>query len=105
MEDFVMPDISGTTTTISAIATAVISGLAYLAKYILDNRDKKQKEVFEARDKDKAEMKEDIRNLKSDVKDLNTQVHKVTAIVLSCDNPDCPTKKKLAEYWKEKDKG
>lgn len=83
---------------ILAIITAVASGIGYLTKYILNKRDEAQKRVFEQRDKDKAQIKADITELKKDVKNIS-------AIVLKCDNPDCQAKKMLAEYWEKKDVG
>lgn len=83
---------------ILAIITAVVSGIGYLTKYILNKRDEAQKRVFEQRDKDKAQIKADITELKKDVRNIS-------AIVLKCDNPDCQAKKMLAEYWEKKDVG
>lgn len=81
---------------ILAIVTAVVSGIGYLTKYILGKRDEAQKRVFEQRDKDKAQIKADITELKKDVRNIS-------AIVLKCDNPDCQAKKMLAEYWEKKE--
>lgn len=83
---------------ILAIITAVASGIGYLTKHILNKRDEAQKRVFEQRDKDKAQIKADITELKKDVRNIS-------AIVLKCDNPDCQAKKMLAEYWEKKDVG
>lgn len=83
---------------ILAIIGAVVSGIGYLTKYILNKRDEAQKRVFEQRDKDKAQIKADITELKKDVRNIS-------AIVLKCDNPDCQAKKMLAEYWEKKDVG
>lgn len=83
---------------ILAIVTAVVSGIGYLTKYILRKRDEAQKRVFEQRDKDKAQIKADITELKKDVRNIS-------AIVLKCDNPNCQAKKMLAEYWEKKDVG
>lgn len=81
---------------ILAIITAVVSGIGYLTKHILNKRDEAQKRVFEQRDKDKAQIKADITELKKDVRNIS-------AIVLKCDNPDCQAKKMLAEYWEKKE--
>lgn len=84
------------TEVILAIIAAVVSGIGYLTKYILRKRDEAQKRVFEQRDKDKAQIKADITELKKDVRNIS-------AIVLKCDNPDCQAKKMLAEYWEKKE--
>lgn len=84
------------TEVILAIIGAVVSGIGYLTKYILGKRDEAQKRVFEQRDKDKAQIKADITELKKDVRNIS-------AIVLKCDNPDCQAKKMLAEYWEKKE--
>lgn len=97
MDNIVTPAI------VTTIVTAIIGGIGYLTKYILNKRDEAQKRVFEERDKDKEEIKGDIDNLKSDVKSLKRHVHNVSAIILKCDNPDCPTKAKLAEYWEKEE--
>lgn len=82
-----------------AIIGAVVSGIAGVWKAIqwfIERRDEQQKKVFEQRDKDKAQIKADITELKKDVRNIS-------AIVLKCDNPDCQAKKMLAEYWEKKE--
>lgn len=91
------------TEVVLAIITAVSGGVAYLAKYILNKRDEAQKRLFEQRDKDKAEIKGNITNLQNDMKTVKKHLHNVSAMVMKCDNPDCPTKKKLAEYFEKED--
>lgn len=84
------------TEVILTIIGAVVSGIGYLTKHILNKRNEAQKRVFEQRDKDKAQIKADITELKKDVRNIS-------AIVLKCDNPDCQAKKMLAEYWEKKE--
>lgn len=97
MEDIFSPAI------VTTIVTAAIGGIGFLVKYVLNKRDENQKRVFEERDKDKAEIKENIATLQKDVKNLKRHVHNVSAMVLKCDNPNCPTKEKLAEYWEKEE--
>lgn len=76
---------------VTPILSAMIGGVAWYTKHFIEKRDEAQNKVFEQRDKDKAEMKKDISDLKKDVNNM-------IGIVLSCDKPDCPSKKLLGEY-------
>lgn len=91
------------TEVVLAIITAVSGGVAYLAKYILNKRDEAQKRVLEQRDKDKAEIKENITNLQNDMKNVKKHLRNVSAMVMKCEHEDCPTKKILADYWEKED--
>ena len=85
------------------VVTAVIGGVAWLVKRYFNKKDEQQKRIFDERDKDKQEIKENIKNLQSDVKTMKRHLTVVSAMVLKCDNPDCPTKKELAAYLEKED--
>ena len=93
MEELITPAI-GTT-----IVAAVIGGVRYLVKYILNKRDEAQKKVFEERDKERAEIKERINKVEKKADKTEKQLHNVIGMIIKCDDPDCPTKKVLANYW------
>lgn len=91
------------------IVTAIIGGIAYVGKRYFDKKDEEQKKrelaqaeaqrlIMEARDRDKQEMKNDISDLKEEIKLLNRHLNKVVSIILKCKNPDCKAKPELAEY-------
>lgn len=84
------------TEVIILIITSVCGGIGWLVKYILNKRDENQKRIFEKRDKEREEIKKDISDLKKDVRNIS-------GIILDCDKEGCVTKKKLAEYWRNKD--
>lgn len=98
-----MEDLGNNSTIAITIVTAIIGGIGYLVKYILNKRDENQKRIFEERDKDKAEIKENITNLQSDMKKVKKHLKDVSAMVLKCEHPDCPTKKILADYWEREE--
>ena len=77
-------------------ASAGIAGLWKAIQWFINKRDEAQKKVFERRDKEREEIKKDISDLKKDVR-------AISGIILDCDTPKCETKKKLAEYWRNKD--
>lgn len=86
------------TSVIVPIITAVIGGIGWLVKRYFDKKEEEQKRIFEQRDKDKAEMKDDIKQVRADVDFL-------LGAVIGCDRPDCPTKKVVAEYIKNRNHG
>lgn len=77
-------------------ATALLGGIWKAVQWFINKRDEAQKKVFERRDKEREEIKKDISDLKKDVR-------AISGIILDCDTPKCETKKKLAEYWRNKD--
>lgn len=91
------------TEVVLAIIAALSAGIGYLGKWFLNKRDEAQKRVFEQRDKDKAEIRENIETLKGEVADVKKDVRDISAIILECDNPSCTAKKKLAEHWRNKE--
>lgn len=86
------------TSVIVPIVTAVIGGIGWLVKRYFDKKEEEQKRIFEQRDKDKAEMKNDIKQLRQDV-------DYVIGAVVGCDHADCPTKKAVADYLKNRNHG
>ncbi len=78
--------------------TAVIAGVGWLVKYLFDKRDKKQLEETEERNKRREKIETDIADLKMEVRHLDRKLKRTQAIILSCDKPDCPSKKMLADY-------
>ena len=77
---------------VAPIVTAIIAGIGWLVK-----------RYFAGRDADKAEMKQDIENLKADVKKTNKKLNDITSIVIGCEHPDCPSRKLLSDYMKKEE--
>lgn len=78
---------------IAPLVTAVIGGIGYIVKYILNKRDKKHQEEIEERNKRRDEIE---RRLTKTENKLNF----VIGLVIGCDHPDCHARGKLAEYMK-----
>lgn len=89
---------------IAPAVTALIGGIGYLVKYMLDKRDKKHEEETEERNKRREKIETDISDLKTEVKQLGNKLKRTQAIILSCDKPDCPSKKLLADYLDKESK-
>lgn len=87
------------TEVIMAVVSAVIGGVAWLVKRYFEKKDEEQKRIFAERDADKAAIKENIKELQNDVSNVKKHLRNVSAMVLKCENPECPTKKALADYW------
>ena len=80
---------------IGPLVTAAIAGIGFLVKYALGKRDERHREEIEERDRRRDEIEKSINELKKD--NLKLQ-----AALLGCDNPDCPAKKVMADYYKNK---
>ena len=92
------------TEVILAVLSAIAGGVAWLVKHYIAKKDEEQKRIFEERDRDKQEIKQNIKDLQSDVKEVKKHLRNVSAMVLKCENPECPTKKALADYWERQDR-
>lgn len=87
---------------IGPAVTAVIAGIGWLVKYILDKRDKKHTEEIEERNRRREEIEKSISEVKAEVKVIKRDLNKTQAIILACDKPDCPSKILLADYLNKK---
>lgn len=66
---------SGTITYIvTPLLSAALGGIAWLVKRYFEKNDEEQKRIFEQRDKDKQEMKDNISNLQSDMSTVISSV-------------------------------
>lgn len=79
------------------IVTAVIAGIGFLIKHFLNKRDEKHREEIEERDRRRDEIEQSIKELKRDNLKLQAEL-------LGCENPDCPAKRVMADYYRNKDK-
>ena len=98
MENVITPEI------MAIIVPSVLAGIGFLGKYVLNKRDEAQKRVFEQRDKDKEDIKNRIVKLEKKATRFENQLHNVMGMIIKCEDPECPTKKILANYW-EKENG
>ncbi|MCQ2299749.1 MAG: hypothetical protein MJZ81_06465 [Bacteroidales bacterium] len=87
---------------ISPILTAVLGGITWIIKRRVEESDKKHAEEIEERNQRRKEIEEKIERSDKRIKGLRTDLTKMQSIILSCDKPDCPTKKRLADYLDKK---
>ena len=87
---------------IAPIVTAVIAGIGYLVKYILNKRDKKHEEEIEERNKRRDEIesrltKAEQKQAKAEQKQAETdkKLSLVIVAIAECEHKDCPTRAKL----------
>lgn len=96
------------------IITAAIAAISFLGKRYLNKQDEKQKKkeeereeeqkrIFEERNQQRQEIRDNVKRLEAKVDSLNTHLRRVTTIVLKCENPECNVKKELAAYWEKQE--
>ena len=78
---------------IAPLVTALIGGIGYIVKYILNKRDKRHQEEIEERNKRRAEIEQRLTK-------TERKLNFVIGIVIGCDHPDCNARGKLAEFMK-----
>lgn len=82
---------------IGPLVTAIIAGIGFLVKHILNKRDERHREEIEERDRRRDEIEKSINELKKDNLKLQAEL-------LGCENPDCPAKRVMADYYRTKNK-
>ncbi len=87
---------------VAPLVTATIGGVAFIVKRWLAKADKRREEEMVERNKRRAEIESNIAEVKNEVKSVKRDMHKMQAIILSCDKPDCPSKMLLANYLEKK---
>ena len=98
---------------IGPIVMAVIGGIGWLVKYMLNKRDekrqheldqldKKRKDEIDERNKRRDQIEADIREFKNDIKELKTDIQSMQAIIVGCPHENCPSRQLLADYLKTK---
>lgn len=83
---------------IAPVVTAVIGGIGYLVKYLLGKRDKKLEEEIAERNRRRDEIEQRLTKAEQRQEKTERKLNKVIGIVVACDNPDCPTRGKLAKF-------
>ncbi len=88
---------------ISPMVAAIIGGASFLIKYILGKRDKKHEEEVAERNKRRDEI--DQRRTKAEKRQERTEkkLNSVIAMAVGCNNPECPTRSKLAEWLRKEE--
>lgn len=96
---------------ISPIVVAIIGGIGYLVKYLLAKQDKKHEEEIQERNKRREEIEQRLTKAEQlqerTEKRLERAEKRFTdaiSIVVGCDNPNCPTRPRLAEWLKSERK-
>lgn len=85
---------------IGPLVTAVIGGVGYLVKYLLNKRDKRHEEEIEERNKRRDEIEQRLTKAEKRQEQTERKLNSVIGIVIGCDHSDCPTRGKLAEFMK-----
>ena len=94
------------------IVTASIAGVGWFAKYLVEKKDEEQKkreaqkeeekrvEIAE-RNRQRQEIKDNIEELKTEVKQTKHEVRVLQAKIMTCKHEDCPNKLLLAQEWEQ----
>lgn len=80
---------------IAPIVTAVIAGVGYLVKYILNKRDKKHEEEIEERNKRRDEIESRLTKAEKRQELTERKLSSMIVAVAGCEHSDCPTRTKL----------
>lgn len=83
---------------IAPLVTAVIGGIGYLVKYFLNKRDKKHEEEIKERNRRRDEIEQRLTKTEEKQEATEKKLNNVIGIVVGCDNPECPTRGKLAKF-------
>lgn len=93
---------------ILALIPVVAGGVGWYANYLAKkaekrekNKEEQQRLYFAERDKDKEKIKSDISELKTQVVELKSHLHKVGSMIVKCKHEDCDAKKEYAEYYEK----
>lgn len=88
---------------ISPIVVALIGGASFLVKYILGKRDKKHEEEVAERNKRRDEIEQRLTKAEKRQERTEKKLNSVIAMAVGCNNPECPTRPKLAEWLRKED--
>lgn len=77
---------------IAPVVMAIVGGIGWFIKHQLEKVEKKHETEIEERNKEREQIK-------TDIKDLQEDVRNIASIVIGCEHTNCPSRKKLAEYF------
>lgn len=83
---------------ISPIVAALIGGIGYIVKHLIAKQDKKHDEEIAERNKRRDEIEQRLTKAEQRQEKTEKKLNSVIGIVVGCDNPDCPTRGKLAKF-------
>lgn len=93
---------------IAPLVTAIIGGIGYLVKYMLNKRDKRHEEEIEERNKRRDEIEQRLtkaeqlqEKTEKRLEHAEKRFTRAIAFVAECSHPDCPTRSRLAEWLRE----
>lgn len=89
---------------ISPVVVAIIGGIGYLVKYMLAKQYKKHEEEIQERNKRRDEIEQRLTKTERRLEDAEKRFTRAISIVVGCDNPNCPTRPRLAEWLKNEKK-
>lgn len=80
---------------IAPVVLSIVGGIGWFIKHQLEKVEKKHDNEIEERNKEREQIK-------TDIKDLQEDVRNIASIVIGCEHPNCPSRRLLAEYYKNK---
>lgn len=80
---------------IAPVVLSIVGGIGWFIKHQLEKVEKKQEAQMQERNKEREQIK-------TDIKDLQEDVRNIASIVIGCENPNCPSRRKLADYFNNK---
>lgn len=80
---------------IAPVVLSIVGGIGWFIKHQLEKVEKKQEAQMQERNIEREAIKNDIKDLQEDVRNI-------ASIVIGCEHPNCPSRKLLAEYYKNK---
>lgn len=88
---------------ISPLVAAVVGGVGYLVKHILSRRDKRHEEEIQERNKRRDEIEQRLTKAEKRQERTEKKLNSVIAMAVGCNNPECPTRPKLAEWLRKEE--
>lgn len=82
---------------IGPLVTAVIAGIGYLVKYILNKRDKKHEEEIDERNRRRDEIESRLTKAEQKQAETDKKLSSMIVAIAECEHQDCPTRAKLAK--------
>lgn len=82
---------------IGPAVTAVVGGLTYLVKHILKRRDEKHAEEIAERNRRRDEIEQRLVKTEKRQELTERKLNNVLGLAVGCNNPNCPTRGKLAK--------
>lgn len=83
---------------IGPLVAGLIGGVSFLFKKWLENNEKKRDEELNERNLRREQIESRLQLAEKRQERTEKKLNMIISIVLSCDNPNCPTRPKLAKW-------